>query len=133
MDGQSTDYSVHYSYDVFGNAQEIWQYHPQLIGNSYKQLKYDYDLISGVVHRVDYQQGKLDQLSFQYSYDANNRLTKAQSSTDGLSWNTDARYEYYLHGPLKRVELGTDKVQGMDYMKIFQNLLEIGIEVLQKD
>ncbi|MGH1337909.1 MAG: RHS repeat-associated core domain-containing protein [Aureispira sp.] len=116
MDGQNTDYQVAYNYDVFGNAQEVWQYYPHLLGNPYKQLKYDYDLIAGVVHQVDYQEGERDQLSFQYTYDANNRLTKAKSSTNGFIWSTDARYDYYLHGPLKRVEIGEDKVQGMDYV-----------------
>ncbi|WP_052600089.1 RHS repeat-associated core domain-containing protein [Aureispira sp. CCB-QB1] len=116
MDGQTIDYQIAYNYDVFGNAKEVWQFYPQLLGNSYKKLLYDYDLISGVVHQVDYQKGEKDQLSFKYSYDANNRLIKAKSSLNGFIWNTEAKYEYYYHGPLKRVELGEDKVQGLDYL-----------------
>lgn len=124
MDGVNTDYQIGYNYDVFGNAKEIWQYYPQLLGNQYKQLKYDYDLISGVVHRVDYQERQKDQLSFEYFYDANNRLIKAKSSINGFIWNTEAKYEYYLHGPLQRVELGEDKVQGCDYVYNIQGWIK---------
>ena len=124
MDGDEIDYSVGYNYDVFGNAKEIWQHYPQLLENPYKQMVYDYDLISGVVHQVDYQKNKKDQLSFRYAYDANNRLIKASSSINDFVWNTEARYEYYLHGPLKRVELGTDKVQGCDYVYTLQGWIK---------
>ena len=31
-------------------------------------------------------------------------------------WDRDAAYYYYLHGPLKRIELGEDKIQGIDFL-----------------
>jgi hypothetical protein len=36
----------------------------------------------------------------------------------------DATYKYYLHGPLARVELGQNKVQGLDYAYTLQGWLK---------
>lgn len=92
--------------------------------NGVKVISYDYDLVSGKVNQVMYQQGRGDQFLYRYRYDAENRLTTALSSRDGLVWNTDAEYRYYLHGPLARTELGTRKVQGIDYAYTLQGWLK---------
>ena len=44
-------------------------------------------------------------------------MTLAETSTDGWNFTLDAKYFYYLHGPLARTELGdyNQKVQGLDY------------------
>jgi RHS repeat-associated protein len=44
-------------------------------------------------------------------------VTLAETSTDGWNYTLDAKYFYYLHGPLARTELGdyNQKVQGLDY------------------
>jgi hypothetical protein len=34
-----------------------------------------------------------------------------------------AGYQYYLHGPLKRAEIGQDKIQGLDYAYTLQGWL----------
>src|SRR5688572_16565557 len=70
-----------------------------------KQTDYEYDLISGKVNEVIYQSGKLDQLIQKYEYDADNRITAVQTSTDGVIFDKDATYNYYQHGPLARVVL----------------------------
>jgi len=87
-------------------------------------MDYDYDLVSGKVNKVSYQYGKGDQFFYRYLYDAENRVTNAQTSRDGLTWINDASYRYYLHGPLARTELGQYKVQGMDYAYTLQGWLK---------
>jgi hypothetical protein len=78
-------------------------------------MKYKYDLLSGNVHRVEYQPGSQDALYHKYLYDLDNRLTRVFTSRDDSHWEQDAKYYYYLHGPLMRTELGELKVQGLDY------------------
>src|SRR5690606_10620683 len=90
----------------------------------YKWLQYEFDLISGNVHEVNYQPGKADQYHHRYGYDDDNRITKAETSRDGIFYKTDARYEYYLHGPLSRMELGQNQVQGVDYAYTLEGWLK---------
>lgn len=78
-------------------------------------LGYEYDLLSSKVTKVKYNEYYKDRFFHQYGYDAENRLTEVQTSTNGKQWDTDARYSYYAHGPLRRIELGEDKLQGIDY------------------
>lgn len=87
-------------------------------------MDYDYDLISGSVTEVAYQSGFADQFYHRYFYDSQNRLTRAATSTDATLWQEDARYYYYLHGPLARVELGQNQVQGTDYAYTLQGWLK---------
>ncbi|TCJ15244.1 hypothetical protein EPD60_07910, partial [Flaviaesturariibacter flavus] len=57
-------------------------------------------------------------------YDAENRLTEVETSLDGLTWDRDARYSYYKHGPLARTVLGGQSVQGVDYAYTLQGWLK---------
>ena len=66
----------------------------------------------------------VDQFIHQYNYDADNRITSVQTSSDGINWETDAEYEYYAHGPLARVLMGDQKVQAMDYAYTLQGWLK---------
>ncbi|MNK15200.1 tRNA(Glu)-specific nuclease WapA precursor [compost metagenome] len=52
-----------------------------------------------------------------FEYDKNKRLVAAYTNTtdNGSTKVLHAKYSYYLHGDLKRVELG-DKLQGIDYV-----------------
>ena len=121
------DNATHYSYDISGNVQTLWQEIGELrpySHNGIKRVDYDYDLVSGKVNQVIYQPGKGDQYLYRYGYDAQNRLTTAYSSRDSLVWTMDAAYQYYLHGPLARVELGQHKVQGIDYAYTIQGWLK---------
>ncbi|MGB3526322.1 MAG: hypothetical protein WBB32_10195, partial [Flavobacteriales bacterium] len=88
-----------------------------------RHLRYEYDLISGNVKMVRYQNGD-DGMRHRYTYDADNRITEVETSADGHVWYTDAEYFYYPHGPLQRVELGEHKVQGMDYAYTLQGWLK---------
>ena len=59
-----------------------------------------------------------------YAYDADNRLEAVFTSSDGYIWDEDARYLYYAHGPMARVELGEYKVQGVDYYYTLQGWIK---------
>jgi len=122
-----------YTYDIHGNVDSLLQdygqstVYPNIMnknGNRFKKIVYKYDLISGKVNKVSYQEGWADQFYHKYSYDAENRLTLVETSSDNLIWTKDARYEYYHHGPLARTVIGDLKVQGMDYAYTLQGWLK---------
>ncbi len=113
--------STHYSYDIHGNVQSLWQ---QVPGLGQKRTDYVYDLVSGNVHYVFYQKDSADQFLQRYAYDADNRLTEVYTSSDGYLWNQEAQYLYYPHGPLARVALGERSVQGLDYYYTLQGWLK---------
>jgi RHS repeat-associated protein len=123
------DAATHYSYDINGNAKTIWQENERLkeadpTTEGLKRMDYEFDLISGKVNRVFYQKSKGDQFIYRYKYDAENRITEALTSRDGILWQTDASYKYYLHGPLARTEIGTHKVQGVDLAYTLQGWMK---------
>ncbi|TAI94259.1 hypothetical protein DMA11_25155, partial [Marinilabiliaceae bacterium JC017] len=89
-----------------------------------KGVAYTYDLISGNVTQVAYNQGQTDQFFHRYRYDEDNRIHAVETSDNGFVWETDATYDYYKHGPLKRTVLGEDKVQGLDYLYTLQGWLK---------
>ncbi len=105
--------STYYSYDPHGNVEWVIQ---ELPGLGKSMARYDYDLISGKVLGVVYQEKKPDRLHIRYSYDDDSRLVQAETSRDGWLWESEARYNYYGHGPLRRAELGHDRIQGIDYV-----------------
>jgi RHS repeat-associated protein len=111
-----------YSYDPHGNVEWLCQRLPEAVGDKY--VRYEYDLISNKVTKAAYQEGRVDQFFHQYQYDDDNRLLLAQTSADGLVWETDAEYAYYAHGPLQRTLLGDDRVQGLDYAYTLQGWLK---------
>ena len=90
----------------------------------FKLIAYDYDLVSGKVNFVSYQPGKADAFYHSYSYDAENRLTKAATSRDKMVWEEDGKYFYYKHGPLSRTLIGQQMVQGVDYAYTLQGWLK---------
>ncbi|MBX2985972.1 MAG: OmpA family protein [Bacteroidia bacterium] len=109
--------ATHYSYDIHGNVHTLIQDLPELasVGHRFKYVRYDYDLVSGNVKRVRYQENAGDAFYHRYEYDADNRLVLTETSLDERIWDRDAEYEYYLHGPLARVLIGEKMVQGVDY------------------
>lgn len=117
-DGDQDAYNsaIYYDYDIHGNVQKLLNDHP-LLGDfhRYKTADYSYELYSGKVLELRYQSGKEDQFIHRYRYDDDNRIMAVETSRDGITWDSDAEYFYYLHGPMARVELGDNKVQGIDY------------------
>jgi RHS repeat-associated protein len=133
--GTNTAYTsaTHYTYDIHGNVKEIIQETPSLaivndatagVYQSYKQVRYTYDLVSGNVKEVWYQDGQADRYYHKYHYDADNRVTAVYTSNDKRHWDRDAKYFYYKHGPLARTEYGQNKVQGADDMYTIQGWIK---------
>ncbi|THU38416.1 hypothetical protein FAM09_17250 [Niastella caeni] len=113
--------ATYYSYDLTGYVETLWQ---QVDGVALKKIDYEFDQISGKSNFIRYQHGENDQFYYAYKHDAENRLIEASSGTEALinergsillNGQIDAFYQYYLHGPLARTELGKNKVQGLDY------------------
>ena len=134
--------ATYYSYDIAGNVDTLIQdfgingattnnimnIH-SANSNRLKRMVYRYDLISGKVNFVAYQPSRAgiyypDMFFHRYSYDAENRLTLAEVSSDSVIWEKDARYNYYLHGPLARTTVGEQLVQGIDYAYTLQGWLK---------
>jgi|GEM_PF-3435288 len=116
--GTSTAYTnaLFYDYDIHGNVKKLLtDFGPGQGLYRYKTVDYDYDLYSGKMREVRYQDHHQDQLIHRYTYDDDHRLISVFTSRDGIDWDEDATYYYYLHGPLARMELGDQKVQGVDY------------------
>jgi hypothetical protein len=146
---QTYDHATHYDYDIHGNVKTLVQDNqkmaqdPLLVDQQFKRMDYNYDLISGNVHRVSYENGKIDQWHHAYEYDADNRITSVYTTTTtplsnpangqissqnepGLTpfWDKEASYKYYAHGPLARTELGQEKVQGVDNVYTIQGWIK---------
>jgi RHS repeat-associated protein len=123
------DQASFYSYDIHGNVDTLLQDYRtgemHTAHQRFKKLVYRYDLISGKVNQVAYQPGKADQFYHRYSYDAENKLTKVETSADSLIWENDASYAYLPHGPLTRTILGQQKVQGVDFGYTLQGWLKM--------
>ena len=113
---------THYSYDLHGNIEWLAQELPGFPRINY--IKYDYDLISGNINELHYNEGRADQFHHRYTYDADRRLTKVETSFDGVLWDRDAGYAYNRDGSLRRRELGEDKLQGLDYTYTVGGLLK---------
>jgi len=113
----------YYSYDVLGNVATMIKDDsvPGIAGQRYKRMDYQYDLISNNVNEFDYQADSIDQYHQKYEFDADNRIASVSTSKDSIMWDCDARYFYYAHEGVARVELGDQQVQGVDYTYTLQN------------
>ncbi|MBN9400955.1 MAG: hypothetical protein J0I17_12320 ['Candidatus Kapabacteria' thiocyanatum] len=105
--------TTYYSYDPHGNVE--WVVHVLPGMTSPIRVEYEYDLITGKVVQMNYQRGYADQYFTKYAYDAEMRLTEVRTSRDSVIWEKDASYTYLPHGPLRRMEIGQEKVSGIDY------------------
>jgi hypothetical protein len=117
---------IWYSYDDMGRATWIAQkptnlnllfvttYQYNFLGSALRVSNFTYDWTSHAL---------VNQFHHYYEYDADQRLAKAYTSfeQDGAK-KLRATYFYYLHGPLKRIELG-DKLQGIDFVYNIQGWL----------
>ena len=124
----SYDNAMHYNYDIHGNVSTVIKENNNANLNlslaSLKRTDYEYDLVSGNVNNVYYQKGHPDEFDHQYEYDADNRITKASTSRNGLIWEKEGKYFYHAHGPMSRKEVGDKEVQGMDYAYSIQGWLK---------
>ena len=126
----SYDNAMYYHYDIHGNVKEFVHHNKLMAINAtdvysgYKRIRYEYDLISGNVNQVIYQDGKEDMFAHRYNYDDDNRITMVETSSDGMIWEKDATYQYFAHGPLARTVIGDKEVQGIDYAYTLQGWLK---------
>ncbi|HEY8936109.1 MAG TPA: RHS repeat-associated core domain-containing protein, partial [Cyclobacteriaceae bacterium] len=116
---QNTNATTWYSYDEFGQLEWSKQSLPDL---GYKTVDYNYDYL-GNITQVVYQKGQTDKFYHFYTYNDDQKLTEVYTSLDGTNKVLQAKYYYYLHGPLKRVELANN-LQGIDYTYTLQGALK---------
>ncbi|MCF8307927.1 MAG: RHS repeat-associated core domain-containing protein [Bacteroidales bacterium] len=121
----SYDFATHFSYNAHGSVSFLVKENTKFPQpHQVKKIDYDFDIISQDLRSITYQPGQKDQFIQKYKYDADNRLSKVLTSPRGLHWEEDAKYYYYPHGKLARVELGDEKVQGMDFAYTLQGWLK---------
>ena len=100
----------------------------------FKRVDYEYDLISGNVQKVSYQKDSVDAWHHKYEYDGDNRIVRAYTSSDDITYDQDAGYIYYDHGPLARMEAGEHNVQGTDYAYTLQGWLKgVNADIVSPD
>ncbi|MCD9020183.1 Ig-like domain-containing protein [Parachryseolinea silvisoli] len=114
-----------YSYDESGRV--VWMAQKARKLPRVFVVKYKYDFLGNVlvVSNLTYDTNGtlLEQFYHHYTYDADRRLSKAFTSTTETGEKyLRATYQYYLHGPLKRIELG-NKTQGLDFVYNIQGWL----------
>lgn len=105
-----------YSYDELGRVTWMAQ-KPKMLNRTFVST-YQYDFLGNVTRsgNLSYEDGVLKESFYHhYMYDKDKRLKQTFTSTDGAAKKLRATYDYYLHGPLKRVELGNG-VQGIDFV-----------------
>jgi RHS repeat-associated protein len=123
---QTYNHATYYDYDIHGNVKSLVHDQPLLakLNNRYKRTDYHYDLISGNVLKVAYQEGEIDQLYHRYAYDADNRITQVETSSNGVIWDKDAKYNYYQHGPLAQTITGDQEIQSAEHVYTLQGWLK---------
>lgn len=115
-------FTTYYDYDIHGNVKSV--VHENLLAPAaafeQNRVDYTYDLITASVKKVAYNSGGPDRFFLKYAYDDKNRMTEARSSRSDYKYDLDAKYFYFWHGDLARVELGQNKIQGVDYAYTIQ-------------
>lgn len=102
-----------YSYDIYGRVEWLVQ---DIEGLGTKTIDYEYDPIKGLVTKVIYQKHVPGEMYVhRYTYNTIGELTEVATSLDNNNFTTQASYEYYETGALKRTVLGAN-VQGIDYV-----------------
>jgi RHS repeat-associated protein len=116
-----------YNYDNEGKM--VWQikYIPALGLNGYKSTDYTYDALSRLTKTIFQATVPAETFVHYFQFDpANGNLYQVYTANSdvGVSNATlQATYIYYLHGGLKRVQLGTN-IQGLDYTYTLQGNLK---------
>jgi hypothetical protein len=105
-----------YSYDEFGRVTWVAQRPKALAVTFVTEYKYDFlGKVKTVINSRHIGGHAVEVLYHHYEYDQDQRLKEVYTSTNGTSRTLRAKYKYYLHGPLKRIELGNG-VQGIDFI-----------------
>jgi RHS repeat-associated protein len=115
--------STWYNYDEEGRLTWMIRYINDL---GYKTTDYSYDFQGRVTKKVFQKNTAAETFVHYYEYDpVNKKIWKVYTNTvDNVSTRQlQATYVYYLHGPIKRIELATD-LQGIDYIYTLQGKLK---------
>lgn len=109
--------ATHYTYDLHGNILQTLQDVPELapVLQNIKSTEYEFEMISGNLKTIKYQKDQPDQITHSYIYDKLNRMEEVFVSTDKVHQSRQAHYLYTEYGSVARVEIGEQKVQGMDF------------------
>ncbi|MEW8561006.1 MAG: RHS repeat-associated core domain-containing protein [Candidatus Thiodiazotropha sp.] len=124
---QSSETKLSYGYSSFGLVRLLNTEQPEL---GQKTTRYMHDPVDDVLRSLEYQVAPVssprmaDEFRQRFEYDSERRVKTVLSSTDGVIWDRDARYDYYDHGPIRRLVLGEDEVQGVDYVYTIQGWLK---------
>ncbi|MCD9017901.1 RHS repeat domain-containing protein [Parachryseolinea silvisoli] len=128
--GVSTTENAHirtwYSYDEFGRV--TWMAQKPIALDRVFVVTYSYDYLGNVLHTGSFAYKAttgaiLKEFYHHYEYDKDKRLSKAYTSEqESGTRKLRATYEYYIHGPLKRIVLGS-KTQGIDFVYNIQGWL----------
>lgn len=115
-----------YNYDEEGKV--VWQinYIAALGSSGYKTIDYTYDGQSRLIKKVFQKNTAAETFVHYFNYDpaTSDLWTVYTNTVDNQSTATlQAKYIYYLHGGIKRIELGTN-LQGMDYVYTLQGALK---------
>lgn len=126
VDSTKYNTAIHYSYDILGNRSTIIQDDTvaDVDGQRYKRIDYHFDIVSGNVNEMEYQEGQPDRFYQKYNTDVDNRIVSVCTSKDSIIWDNDANYFYYANTQLARVELGDQQLQGVDYSFTLQDGLK---------
>jgi len=104
---------TYYNYDIYGRVLWIVQ---NITGLGTKTIDYEYDPVTSAVTKVDFQRYNTgERFIHKYTYNVANELIKVETSTDNTNFITQADYQYYETGALKRVEIA-EGLQGIDYV-----------------
>ncbi len=120
--------NVYYSYDAVGNVVGLVRGQTALLTSymdqEYKTMRYEFDVVTGSVKTVVYQEGEPDQYIHSYQYDKMNRLYEVSTGYRSQVLEPDAKYAYYKYGTLSRMVLGSQSVQGLDYAYTLQGWIK---------
>lgn len=111
-----------YSYDDQSRGKWTIKW---ISGLGYKTTDYYYDA-EGKATKIVYQQNTpAETFVHYYEYNADEKLERIYTNTvdNPLTKSLQAKYIYYLHGPVKRIEIG-DNIQGLDYTYVLDGRLK---------
>jgi RHS repeat-associated protein len=111
------------NYDETGVVTWMIRY---IKGLGYKTTDYTYDAMSRLTKKVFQKNTAAETFVHYFEYDpATQKLWKVYTNTvdNSATKSLQATYVYYLHGPLKRIELASN-LQGIDYTYTLQGHLK---------
>ena len=115
-----------YSYNDAGEV--VWMLRkPKGLAKAFA-VEYDYDF-NGNIRDIAFKEFNVgsntpvNTFEHQYDYDMDLRMVNVKTRFNGGSWQQQATYDFYVHGPIKRIVLGDD-LQGLDFLYTVQGWLK---------